>query len=488
MDSRDLLTRLLAMRLGERPVELETLRQGLRAENPRIRHSVLPLAARRVEDVAPELLALFFRAPELRSAARLALAADPALRLECRRPAALGVTAPSPLGPPVQRAYAPERLARVLAVVAANWPSAEAELLLDGLPGLHQALAFSPISPLSEGQRQLLARRFREREADRFPGAVAVVPSYRCGRACSYCFAKELAARGGVEMDLERFRQVLDAVGVGGAVRRVNLFGGEPTEFPLLEDFVRELEARQVRFFFSTNGLGDPARFRRVLASGALEMVTLHLERPAAYRGEELATLKTNSLALAGARAQVVLRYNLTEAAARDFGFLAPWLRALPRAHVAYAVAFPSESRANLHATLEELDRFAPKALALAEWLERESPGRRVVLAKPFPVCAFGPEALGQFLARVDYHAVCEVNRNGFADQVQVAPNGTMSPCMALSSPALALPEPRPLPEAGRAFAQRLAPLMARPPRPSCARCTLFEVGACQAACYAYLQ
>lgn len=151
MGTLERLSALLEMSVGERPVDPAAVRDGLAAPEPHVREAAGRLAAGDPLAFAPELLRLWHEAPARRRALEAALATDPLLLFESRRPAEVGA-APLAAGANAAEAwFAPERVRAVLAA----WPAPRragaqpaADALLATLRGLRQLLAASPHSPL----------------------------------------------------------------------------------------------------------------------------------------------------------------------------------------------------------------------------------------------------------------------------------------------------------------------------------------------------
>jgi sulfatase maturation enzyme AslB (radical SAM superfamily) len=471
---------LLAATLGELDVDDALIERGLEA-GARSRDLAIELAGRHLALGASHLVKMWLAVPEKREAIKPKLVEDPLLVLERRPDREIGPW--SPAGPEVQRWFSRLRIERLMEALRTARSSGDVSALCKGLPGLHQ-LAFSSESPLPEATRARLKDEFAERLGRRFPKQLSVIPSYYCDRTCSYCFNR---APHKSDLTLEKFQTILDRAAPAGDLTRVNLFGGEPTLFEGFFEFAEELERRRLRFFFSTHGIIDNDRFARIAAMANLEMVTFHVEKPPFYAAGEYEMLLRNIRAVARSGRQVVIRYNLVEAEHRDWKFLAPFFQEAPNAPFSFAVVFPSPNGRNRHAPIGDLRRYAAKMVALVRHLESEFPDiPRLVLSKPFPLCAFSDRDLRYMLRRVDYRNICEIDRNGFTDQVQVTPNLEVIPCMAMGAPQFRLPEVTSLEDMGRQFEKLIAPVLAQPMLGACKHCSLFSGGACQAACFSY--
>jgi hypothetical protein len=484
----DLLTTLAKAHVGECLAPEEAVRLGLRSTDQACSDLAVDVACGDPRRYSPALIEAWFRRPAARTRLVAALRRDPLLVLESLRPAAVAEPAATPEGDaPLERWFGAPRAAQA----AAAFASAEREgrdggELLRHLPGLHQLVVND--RELPEERRAVHAARLAAHEEKRFPGQIGIVPSYRCNRSCEYCFSSQRQYPGGKDMTLEQLRLALDVIAGKGGVTRIHLFGGEPTFFPGAAAFVEELGRRGLRFFFATNGIGPEGRIRALLDSPALLQVTLHVEPRASYSDDEWRSLLRTARDLDARPVSSVVRFNFTDPDEASWEYLDPFVEALPRAHVSFAVVFPAADRRNRHASLEGLFRFGPTLARFGRWARRRWGAVTLVLAKPFPLCAFSPPELAEVLGTIEYHNICEIRRRRFSDQIMVHPDLTVTPCMAVTAAAYREAAPLPIDELAQRFGGRLARLIGSPMLERCGACRLFRVGACQAACYAYVQ
>jgi hypothetical protein len=488
MHGPDLLTALAKAHVGERRASDDEVRAGLRSAEAPCRELATAVACEDPYRHSPALIEAWFRDGASRPRIIGALRRDPLLVLESLRPTEiLDAAADREGGPTIDRWFAPARAAEAIRTFSSSGCSrSEGQALLRQLPGLWKLVACGP--GVRDEDRAWHAQRLEEHEDSRFPGQIGIIPSYRCNRSCDYCFSSQRQHPGRRDMTLEQLRRVLDVTTSQGGLTRIHLFGGEPTFFDGAPEFIEEFERRRLGFFFATNGVGPEDRIRRLVDSAALLQVTLHVEPRGSYSEEEWRSIVRTARIVHQRSIRAVIRFNFTTPDEASWEYLDPFVEAMPRAHVSFAVVFPAADGRNHHASLEELFRFAPAIARFAAWARRRWGPVTLVLAKPFPLCAFSERELADVLGAIEYHNICEIRRRRFTDQVMVHPDLTVSPCMAVTSAAYRQPEPLPLPELAERVAASLAPLVARPLLPRCGSCGLFGAGACQAACYAYAQ
>jgi len=326
-------------------------------------------------------------------------------------------------------------------------------------------------------------------EQKRYPHQIMISPTYRCNLSCAYCFTHALDRTFPREMTPNEFGEVLDWAGAPVPLRRVGFLGGEPLISSHIEEYVDEIEKRNLSFYCATNGLVSTPKFRGIVRSNRLEAVTFHIEKDGFYAPGQLDVLLTNIAAVNQDRVAVTLRYNLSDESFRDWNFLQKYLRGLARPDLSFAVIFPSRADSTGGASLQDLEAFRPKILSLVRYLVEETNGRRcaIAFAKPYPLCLFGPEELQFLLRNTRVKNVCEIDKNKGTNNICVNPDGSFFPCMALNSEEFRFPRIEGMGAQGEKYEQTIRSVVRTPLLDKCNDCLLHIQGVCQAACYAYL-
>ncbi len=358
---------------------------------------------------------------------------------------------------------------------------------LAGFPGIDNL----DCNRLFQGDKRKFYEEFREQQRvsreKRYPKQITIVPSYQCNLHCDYCFTHRLAVEYPHDMAFETFTAVLDTVRAKG-IKRVSFFGGEPTLFEHLFDFIDEVGKRELYFSLATNGLVDTRRFKNIAHRSSFEAVTFHIERDRFYSPEQLETVLTNIREAEDNRITVVLRYNMKDPDRRDWDFLEKYRRLTPNFILSFSVVFPDPLGNNRYVPLEELRRYKEKILSLCSYLDRHSyTGEyKLVFAKPFPLCFFNRKELFYLLRNTQVKNVCEIDKNHSTNNILFHPDGSYSPCMVLMDNDLRFSPIRPLDGLEADYYRTVASLQNRPMMTECRTCSLHALGLCQAGCYAY--
>ncbi len=332
-------------------------------------------------------------------------------------------------------------------------------------------------------------RKIRSKEwARRYPRQLAVVPTYDCDRGCEYCFSRDLSRFYAKPMDVGAFEAMLDAVDPQRKLEVIGLFGGEPTSFDALEDFIAVIEKRGLLFTVATNGLADPATFRKIASHDSLCALTFHIDRDESYTGEERERVGRNVAEAAARGRHVIFRYNLVDAATRDWGFLDAFIDAVPEFFFNFSTVFPARRGTNVSIDVENLRSFVPPIISLVDYVRMRT-GRklcRISFAKPFPLCFFRDEEFRFLMRHAAFKNICDLDRNDSTNNLTVNPDGSYHPCMALTSDAYRFDALGDLDRIPSEYFRRIQGLIAQPYLPACSTCRLFDLGVCQALCYAY--
>ena len=465
----------------------ELLQQIVNAESVRSQRLRLKAQASLICEPGSWLREWFCAQPEHEHELTRLLSRDPLFVFETRYPERPLVDKAG--ASPLEAIFSPLRLEsalRGLAEGAALAPQRLAPLLVH-VPALCQRLAFASPSGLSDSLRSDVVASYGRLQDARFPPQVSLVPSYACSRRCSYCF---VPTSNGAALDSASpasMLQALDVIARDNEVRKVAIFGGEPTELPTLFEFVDGIRRRGLNVYLATNGLAKPEEFQRLVAIPELEMVTVHVMHDEAYSVEQLYKIRTNIRTLASADVQPIVRFNLLPTVG-SLDLLKWSLSKLSRAHLSIAVPFPDRFRQNAHVDSEQLFGLGNHLLnficGVVKWLGR----RRIVLAKPFPPCALQPTDLMALLEYCEFRCICELGRGRFPSQITVQPNLSVAPCMAMLAPERLVKGPLPLMQLQREIETRTRDLFAKSLSRRCDGCTLHTGGICQGGCYAYVQ
>lgn len=323
----------------------------------------------------------------------------------------------------------------------------------------------------------------------RYPVQVFVVPSYECNAECEYCFSAALRKRYPENLDSGSFAEIIHAVNGNGKIRRIGLMGGEPTIVKNLQKLIDKIEQDGLYFYFPTNGIVDSEIFKDIITRPSLESVTFHIERDDFYTNGKRALLINNIETAVAGNKHVTFRYTIKNPDLSDWLFLDKYMRSMPRFNLSFAVAFPSKAGNNTGISAENLKQFVKKILSLVSYVSNRLPKTafELAFAKPYPLCYFSENEILMLLSNVKLKNVCEIEKNNFTNNLTVNPDGSFFPCMALNSERYRNTGLSDLDLLESGYYTTVAGLLRTPILGECRRCSLFDRGLCQAACYAYI-
>lgn len=322
-----------------------------------------------------------------------------------------------------------------------------------------------------------------------YPPQGFISPSYSCNLNCSYCFSKDLHKKFSEDMKVEDFVLYIKKLKEKFNAKEIGFFGGEPTYFEKLPEFISELEKEELNFNFASNGIADPDRWREIVSRRSLLMVTLHIEKDDFYKDQEtIETIITNIKTLNQFGRPLVFRFNLTDYSEMDWSFLNKYIDLVPDFKFSFALPFPSGISDNDYVQIDEIKHYGSTILQMIKHI-REYCGNKmftIVLAKPIPLCVFTDEEYQEILKYVRYKNVCEVDQNDSANNLMINPDGSYQPCAGLNSDKYLYKNFDKIESLPSAYHMNIDRLINKPIIKDCKKCYLFSIGVCQGVCYAY--
>lgn len=125
-------------------------------------------------------------------------------------------------------------------------------------------------------------------DIDRFK-LINVALTYRCNRNCDYCYTQGLSDEY-VDMTKEDYIQLIDWFSKHG-VTDFNVIGGEPTQHPLINEFLRLGREKGFRIGILSNGVFEESLFE---ALGENNSFLINFNPPEYYTPQELRILRKN--------------------------------------------------------------------------------------------------------------------------------------------------------------------------------------------------
>ncbi len=290
-------------------------------------------------------------------------------------------------------------------------------------------------------------------------------------------------------MSLDKFKQILDSVNSFMNLKRVNFFGGEPTNFSQLLEFINETEKRNLKFYFATNGLTDNNVFKKIIKYQNLESITFHIEKDNFYKNGQLKNLINNLNIAVKNNIKIILRYNLEYPTYTEWNFLKKYIDMIPDFEFSFSVIFPSLASKQKNISISELKKFSKKIISLVFFLIQNTRNQnQIILAKPFPLCFFNEYDLNLLLRFVKIKNICELEKNGGLNNICVNPDGSFFPCMALNSHRYQFNSIFDFKQVKDQYQSIINKFINTPLLTECKDCHLFNIGVCQAACYSFIK
>ncbi|MBI1788226.1 MAG: radical SAM protein [Acidobacteria bacterium] len=306
--------------------------------------------------------------------------------------------------------------------------------------------------------------------------------SYACQSKCPYCYAKDIDAEHPGELTMENFALALD-----WARRQrcevISFVGGEPTLHPRMREFLELVHKHGLRTYFNSNLLCEPEVIALMDPSWVLN-IGIHAQAYRYTRPDRRTHFERNVAFLKDRGVFLFLRYNFErrdEEAICDMLRLAHQLR-VPQ--VNFAIPMPSLSRRNRHAGENELLASGQFLVRVADVLRSE--GIRPVLTKPIPPCAIPESRIADLRAGEALSPACNIPMRNWTQNVLVAPDLTISPCVGVSSRGPSLLSFGDFEEISHYMISHLREILRPTPFPQCHTCNFYLDHRCLGGCLAY--
>ena len=321
-----------------------------------------------------------------------------------------------------------------------------------------------------------------------YPQILTIAPSYDCNLNCQYCFSRELNKRF-KQMSIDQFREILDTLERQGKNKEIAFFGGEPTYFPEILVFFKELESRELSFTLATNCLVNTEKWECLVRYSGLVNITAHIEKDSFYRERsEIDQIACNLSIASRENKRVVFRYNIDKSEPIDWSFLERYIRSVREFIFSFAIPFPSQVSTNTFVDLNDINSYSSNILSMIRFIKEKCRYKRhlIVLAKPIPLCAFSNEVFEELLANIQFKNICEIDQNGYTNNLIINPDGSYNPCMALNSVTYTFDSFTDTEILPSSYYSKLQNIMRVPLMENCEKCRLKYIGICQAGCFSY--
>jgi hypothetical protein len=328
---------------------------------------------------------------------------------------------------------------------------------------------------------RILTARHMDAHIDRFRAAVQLqrgraerqlgfVPTFRCNLSCPYCMSAPQARQ---EADFTTVRKVIDWASRAG-VRRLRLYGGEPSLYPEFAGLLSEAREAGLRVYMASN-LVASGEAVAAIGPDVVDCVAAHTRSPS-VAGAQGEVFKANALRIRRAGVEVLLRYNLAD---EDWGFLRDLAGLLEVDRVSFA---PVVTR--YESVVPGREKWLADVGLTCRFTEYlASHGLRAVLAKPLPLCCVEQMGLPRWEV---FDGACTAYRDGYTFNVLVRPDRKIALCDAdHGADRPSLDEFASWDDLQRYVGPRVHAWMRRPLWPECSQCYYGARALCQGACLA---
>ncbi|MBN2619366.1 MAG: radical SAM protein [Spirochaetales bacterium] len=322
--------------------------------------------------------------------------------------------------------------------------------------------------------------------AKNYPKQGFISPSYRCNLDCAYCFSKDMLKKFNEDMTIENYKLYIKKLKKDFDVQEIGFFGGEPTYFPKLIEFIEEAENEALYCNLASNGIIDSKTWGDIVARNSIRMITLHIEDDDFYREKKIIeTLLSNISSALKLGRQIIFRFNISKENI-DWNFLKKYIDLVPKFRFSFALPFPSVRGDNTFIELNDMGKYGATIISMIDYISHNCSNYEIVLAKPIPLCVFTEYEYDQILNNIKYKNICEIDKNNNTNNLMINPDGSYQPCVALNSDKFIYNDFLKTESLSSNYHLNINRVLKTPIMEKCNLCYLFTIGACQGACYAY--
>jgi MoaA/NifB/PqqE/SkfB family radical SAM enzyme len=265
--------------------------------------------------------------------------------------------------------------------------------------------------------------------------------------------------------------------------RIISFAGGEPTLHPLAKKFFEEVRLRGLRTYFNSNLLCDPDVISNLDGSWVTS-IGIHAQAVRFTPREQRVHFERNVEGLRSRGVPLFLRYTFESQNEEAIGDALTLARTLGVKQANFAIPMPSLSRRNRHAGEKEM-RDSGHFLVRATEAFRAA-DLTAILSKPIPPCAVPEDKLEFLRAGEALSPACNISRRGWTQNVLVAPDLTISPCVGVATAGPSLLDFQSFQEVSKYLVGHLQSILRPMPFEDCATCNFHLDGRCLGGCLAY--
>jgi MoaA/NifB/PqqE/SkfB family radical SAM enzyme len=314
-----------------------------------------------------------------------------------------------------------------------------------------------------------------------YPRQLTVIMTYECNLNCSFCYSMKQAAQEPGYLNNEMFETILRWMD-GKNLKRVSLFGGEPTIHPDFINYIRKLNSLGYQVYFATNVL-----YNKDVAEGLrnTDVLSMTLSIPGDNEcSEKRRAIIRKNISKIPLNVKKIFRITFSKEN-RGTGFLKELIEEFDAEALSMALSFPSPGYDNSFIAESEFSNFTRDIIELIEFAKKM--GTYCALAKPVPLCTFERDDLMSILYGFDSFSPCTIHQNDFLNLTTITHTGLFYPCIALPEcKSIDIRNNPDLDEISIYNRSIIESLNKNPVLNKCAGCNLFKPGLCQGFCYAY--
>jgi len=305
--------------------------------------------------------------------------------------------------------------------------------------------------------------------------------TYQCNRKCPYCFTAHFKKSFPNEITLSNFERLANWLAEQD-LRRIALFGGEPTQHTQFSKLVKIASEREIRMVLATNNIFG-RKVANALSNDSIDKAIVNFNEPETYSKKELAIFYKNLGVLKDKGINIIIRFNLF-LGMKSLQHIEAVCNKFEISQTYFAFTTPDIKFSKPYASFEEMQLLFPFLKQTVERLENS--GVKCLCSLPLPKCALSNEDY-KFLEKRGAKAKCGYSKKGkFMPAILIQPDLSVNACARLPFKVANILDYKRIEDVWSEFEPEWTMLAKKPLFKDCESCIYWKNGQCIGSCLVY--
>ncbi len=305
--------------------------------------------------------------------------------------------------------------------------------------------------------------------------------------SCFHCTnRKKDTSAPDLQINWEKFEDILNITASEKEKKTLNLSGLENL-LPHCLNYLSETARFNLQTTITSTAQFHENIWSQIIRFEDLKKIVIQLFEDRNLKSEQqIRQITQNILKATTCSKQIVLRYDVSFTENESWDFLNKYIDIVQYPVISLSASL---SRCNKVKSEQTIKTYADYLLSIVKHLKSRYEFRRhkIIISNPIPLCLFDNESSKYLLRNTHLNNICNLDRNDFTSHFNLNPDGTYSPCEALTKDTYRFKEYSGADNLPGNYYSTLNNLIQRPVFDICRNCPLHEEGFCQGDCFSEL-